>query len=67
MEASIWDKINTWIIIQGDLLTVDKMFTEVENYMDTTQHKANTKKEFTMITIKQDETVSEFYHQIFAL
>ena len=36
MEALIWDKINTWIIIQWDSLIVDKMFTEVENYMDIT-------------------------------
>ena len=35
--------------------------------MDITQHKANVKKKLTMITMKQDEIVSEFYHQIFAL
>ena len=67
IEAPIWNKINTWVIIQGDLFTVDKMFAEVENYMDITQHKVNAKKELTMITIKQDETISEFYHQNFAL
>lgn len=67
MDVLIWDKINTWVIIQGDLLIVDKMFAEVENYMDITQHKANTKKELTMITMKQDKIISEFYHQIFAL
>ena len=43
------------------------MLTEIENYIDITQHKANVKKEFTTITIKQDETIFEFYHQIFAL
>ena len=67
MEALIWDKINIWVIIQGDLLTMDKMFAEVENYINIIQHKANAKKELTMITIKQDETISEFYLQIFAL
>ena len=43
------------------------MFAEVENYMDITQHKANTKKELTTIAMRQDETVFEFYHQIFDL
>ena len=43
------------------------MFTKVENYIDITQHKANAKKELTMITMKQDKTISEFYYQIFAL
>ena len=67
MEVPIWDKINTWVIIQKELLTVDKMFTEVENYIDITQYKANAKKELIMITMKQNKTVSEFYHRIFAL
>ena len=67
MEALIWDKINSWVIIQGDLLTVDKMFAEIKNYIDITQHKVNAKKELTIITIKQNETISEFYHQIFVL
>lgn len=40
---------------------------EVEDYMDITQHKANAKKELTTIAMKQDETVSEFYHRIFDL
>ena len=67
MKAPIWNKINTWVIIQGDLFTVDEIFTEVENYMDITQHKANAKKELTMIAMRQNETVSEFYHWIFDL
>ena len=67
MEVLIWNKINTWVIIQGDLLIVNKIFAEVENYMNITQHKANAKKELTTIAMKQDETVSEFYHQIFDL
>ena len=46
---------------------MDKMFAEVENYMNIIQHKANAKKELAMITMKQNKTVSEFYHQIFAL
>ena len=62
MKAPIWNKINTWVIIQGYSLTVDKMFAEVENYMDITQYKANVKKELIMIIMKQDETVSEFFH-----
>ena len=36
MDVLIWDKINIWVIIQGDLLIVDKMFAEVENYIDIT-------------------------------
>ena len=67
MEAPIWNKINTWIIIQGNSFTVDKMFAEVENYMDITQHKANAKKKLTMIAMKQEEMVFEFYYQIFDL
>ena len=67
MDAPIWNKINTCIIIQRDSLTVDKMFTKVENYMDITQHKANAKKKLTTIVMRQDKTVSEFYHQIFDL
>ena len=67
IEVPIWDKINSWVIIQEDLLIVDKIFAEIKNYMDITQHKANAKKKLTMITIKQDKTISEFYHQIFAL
>ena len=67
MKVLIWDKINTWVIIQRDSLTMDKMFAEVENYMDITQHKANAKKKLTMITMKQNKMVSEFYHQIFTL
>ena len=43
IEAPIWDKINIWVIIQGDLLTVDEMFAEVENYMDITQHDCTEK------------------------
>ena len=46
---------------------MDKMFAKVENYMDIIQHKANAKKKLTMITMKLDKTISEFYHQIFAL
>ena len=38
------------------------MFVEVENYMDITQHKVNAKKILTMIAMKQDKTVSKFYH-----
>ena len=67
MEASIWNKINTWVIIQRDSLTVDKMFAEIENYMDITQHKANAKKELITIAMKQDKMVSKFYHRIFDL
>ena len=67
MEAPIWNKINSWVIIQGDFLTVDKMFAEVKNYIDITQHKANAKKELTTITMKQDKTIFEFYYRIFAL
>ena len=52
MEALIWNKINTWVIIQRDSLIVDKMFAEVENYMEITQYKANAKKELTMIAVK---------------
>ena len=40
------------------------MFAEVENYEDITQHKANANKELTMIAMKQDNIVFEFYHQI---
>ena len=43
------------------------MFTEVENYIDITQHKANAKKKLTTIAMKQDKTVSKFYYQIFDL
>lgn len=67
MEAPIWNEINTWVIMQGESLTVDGMFAEVENYMDVTQHKANAKKELTTVAMRQDETVSEFYHRIFEL
>ena len=62
MKAPIWDKINTWVIIQGDLFIVDEMFAEVENYIDITQHKANAKKVLTIITMKHNKTVSEFYY-----
>ena len=67
MEVLIWNKINTWVIIQRDSLTVDKIFAEVENYMNITQHKANAKKKLTMIAMRQDKMVSEFYHRIFDL
>ena len=60
MEAPIWDKINIWVIIQGDFLTVDKMFAEVENYMNIPQHKTNVKKKLTTINMKQDKTISDF-------
>ena len=43
------------------------MFAKVENYIDITQYKANTKKKLITITMKQDGTISEFYHRIFAL
>ena len=62
MKAFIWNKINTWVIIQGDLFTMDEMFAEVENYMDIIQHKVNAKKKLTTIAMKQNKTVSEFYH-----
>ena len=60
MKAPIWNKINTWVIIQEDSFTVDKIFAEVKNYMDITQYKANTKKELTTIAMRQDKTVSIF-------
>ena len=46
---------------------MDKMFAEVKNYIDIIQHKVNANKELTTITMKQDKTIFEFYHQIFAL
>ena len=46
---------------------MDEIFAEVENYIDITQHKTNAKKKLTTIPIKQDKTVSKFYHQIFNL
>ena len=58
METPIWNKINTWVIIQGDSLTMNKMFAEVKNYMDITQHKANAKKKLTTIVTVQISTTS---------
>ena len=46
---------------------MDKIFAEVENYINITRHKANAKKELTTIAMKQDKTVFEFYHWIFDL
>ena len=43
------------------------MFAKVENYIDIPQHKANVKKKLTIIAMKQDKTVFEFYHWIFDL
>ena len=67
MKAPIWNKINIWVIIQGDSLTVNKMFVKVENYIDITQHKTNAKKKLTAIAMRQDKMIFELYHQIFDL
>ena len=51
----------------GDSLTIDALFDEIEHYMGIHLQSRDAKKELITITMKSNESVSEYYHRIFKL
>lgn len=57
----------SWVIDVGKSLTIDTLFDEIEHYMGIKFQSRASKRELATITMKSDESVTEFYHRILDL
>ncbi len=59
--------MQSWVADKGTEATLDLLFEEIENYMRLHHQAKDAKKELLTIKMKNNETVSNYYHRIFKL